>query len=288
LSLVTIGIELYSAVSSTNSLELHQIHKPSGQRIRYQKVAPGVSPVDSDEIVKGFEVERDEYVLFEPEELDAIKLESKRTIDLVQFVDRHEIDPRYYEKPYYVVPAEEDVAAEGFAVIREALRESKKIGLGQMAVRGRDNIVAVSPCSDGLLLETLRYATEVRASDRIFADIPDVDVNREMLELADELIRRKSAPFQPEAFKSQYNRALRDLIEEKRKTGVVHAADEELRPAGGNVIDLMEALKRSVARDKEKGADDEDDAPRPRKRAAPAKKPARKTSEPARHGARHH
>lgn len=251
LSLVTIAVELYSAVSSTRTIEMHQIHKPSGKRIRYQKVAPGIGPVENDEIVKGYETEKDNYVIIEPEELDAIKLESKRTIEFVQFVDEGEIDARYFDTPYYVVPAEAEVAEEGFAVIREALRGSKKIGLGQMAVRGRDYVVAVKPFEEGLLLETLRYSEEVKAADKIFADIPDVAVDKDMLSLAEELIERKTKPFDPEIFKSQYTKALRALIEEKRKTGHVSAvSEEELGGGRSNVIDLMEALKKSVAKDK--------------------------------------
>ena len=254
LSLVTIGIELYSAATSSRRLSLHQIHKPSGKRIRYQKTAPGVGPVDKDEIVKGFEVGKDEYVLLEPDELDDIKLESKHTIDLVQFVDQCEIDPRYFEKPYYVVPEESEVAEEGFAVIRDALREAGKTGLGQMAVRGRDSIVAIRPCGEGLLLETLRYAEEIRESDAIFEDIPDIDPDPEMLDLALELIERKSAPFEADAFKSQYRSAMRELIEQKRKKGKVTAASDEEIAAGDSVVDLMDALKKSVSKDKKKSS----------------------------------
>jgi DNA end-binding protein Ku len=251
LSLVTIGIELYSAVSRSSQLSLHQIHKPSGKRVRYQKVAPGLGPVDTDEIVKGYEVGEDSYVLLSPEELDAIKLESKHTIDLVQFVEHCEIDPRYFDKPYYIVPRDAEVAAEGYAVIRDALRGNRRVALGQMASRGRDSIVAIKPCGDGLLLETLRYSDEIRASDEVFSGIPEVKVEKEMLALAGELIERKSAPFKPELFHSQYQTALRELIEEKQSTGKVAAtSEEELGQRGGNVIDLMAALKRSVARDK--------------------------------------
>jgi DNA end-binding protein Ku len=248
LSLVTIGIELFSAVESASDTALHQIHKPSGKRIRYEKVAPGIGAVRASDIVKGVEVDKDEYVTLEPEELDEIKLESKRTIDLVQFVEHDEIDPRYFDKPYYVTPTSDDVAPEGFAVIREALRNAKKIGLGQMATRGRDQICAVRPCGDGLLLETLRYAREVRDSDKIFDDIPNVKLDKEMLSLASELIKRKTHKFDPEKFKSHYATALRALINEKRKTGEVsHATDEELNPKGqSNVIDLMAALRNSV------------------------------------------
>ena len=253
LSLVSIGIELYAATASASRLSLHQIHRPSGQRVRYQKVAPGVGPIDIDEIVKGFEVGKDEYVLLEPEELDEIKLESKRTIDLVQFVDSCEIDPRYYYKPYYVVPEDLDVSEEGFAVIRDALRDTDKVGLGQMAVRGRDYVVAIRPSGRGLLLETLRYEDEIRKSDQIFGQIPDVKVDKDMLNLAEELIERKSAPFDPEAFKSQYTTALRDLINEKSESGAVTAStDDDRAESRDNVIDLMSALKKSIAKDKKK------------------------------------
>ena len=254
LSLVNIGIELYSATSSQKRVSLRQIHKPSGKRIRYQKIAEGVGPVDTDEIVKGFETSKDEYVLLEPDELDEIKLESKRTIDLVQFVETCEIDPRYFEKPYYVVPRDDEVAAEGFTVIREALRKNKMVGLGQMAVRGRDYVVAIKPCGDGLLLETLRFADEIRESDTVFDDIPEMKPDKEMLELASELIERKAKPFKPEAFKSSYADALMELIKEKREEGAISHDESSDSASGsggrGKVVDLMEALKKSVDKDK--------------------------------------
>jgi len=254
LSLVTIGVELYTATSSASKISLNQIHKPSGKRIKYQKVAPGVGPVDVNDIVKGFEVSKDNYVLLTSDELDQIKLESKETIDLVQFVDHCEIDPRYFEKPYYILPAEGNVAAEGFAVIRDALRETGKVGLGQMASRGRDHLVAIKPCGEGLLLEILRYADEIKDSDKIFDEVPEVKIDKEMKSLAKELIERKSAAFDPAVFESQYSDALRDLIEEKRKKGKVSSAsDEELEgEPQDNVIDLMQALKDSVAKDEKK------------------------------------
>ena len=254
LSLVNIGIELYSATSSQKRVSLRQIHKPSGKRIRYQKIAEGVGPVDTDEIVKGFETSKDEYVILEPDELDEIKLESKRTIDLVQFVEACEIDPRYFEKPYYVVPRDDEVAAEGFTVIREALRKNKMVGLGQMAVRGRDYVVAIKPCGDGLLLETLRFADEIRESDTVFGDIPEMKPDKEMLELASELIERKAKPFKPEVFKSSYADALMELIKEKREEGAISHDESSDGTSGsggrGKVVDLMEALKKSVDKDK--------------------------------------
>jgi len=263
LSLVNISIELYTATASASRVSLHQIHKPSGKRIRYKKVVEGIGPVDHDEIVKGFETSKDEYVILEPEELDEIKLDSKRTIDLVQFVEACEIDPRYFEKPYYVVPTGDDVAAEGFTVIREALRKAKMVGLGQMAVRGRDYVVAIRPCGDGLLLETLRFANEIRDSDSVFDDIPDRKPDKEMMDLAIELIERKVAPFKADAFKSKYAAALRALIREKQESGAVTEDTSGDEPRSGNVIDLMEALKKSVASEKASGS---------RKKSAPRKK----------------
>lgn len=278
LSLVTIGVELYSASSRSNELSLHQIHKPSGKRIRYEKVAPGIGPVDLDDIVRGVELSKGEYVTLDSEELDEIKLDSKKTIDLVQFVEHCEIDPRYFNRPYYVVPAEQDVAEEGFAVIREALRDAKRVGLGQMATRGRDQICAVKPCGDGLLLETLRYASEIRDSDRVFGAIPDVKVDKEMLSLAGELIERKTAPFHPDAFKSQYASALRELVEQKRKKGKTSRADaDELDPKStGNVVDLMEALKKSVKRGGSRSGSSRSSSSRRKAPASGKRKPARK------------
>ncbi|NHK27881.1 Ku protein [Parvularcula flava] len=247
LSLVSIGIELFSATKSAARPSLNQIHEPSGKRVRYQKIVEGVGPIDTDEIVKGYQVSKDNYVILSNEELDEIRLETKETIELVQFVDHCEIDPRYFEKPYYVVP-KDDISNEGFIVIREALRDAKKVALGQMAVRGRDYVVAIKPCGDGLLLETLRYAEEIKQSDGIFDDIPDMKLDKELLELAGELIEKKSKPFNAENFEAQYATALRELIKEKEKKGKVsHDDSESSTKSESNVIDLMDALKKSVS-----------------------------------------
>jgi DNA end-binding protein Ku len=246
LSLVSIGVTLYAATQSASRLQLHQIHKPSGKRIRYEKVAPGVGPVESEDIVKGFQLDNDAYVVLEPGELEEIKLESRHAIDLVQFVDYCEVDPRYFDRPYYLAP-QSDESLEGFAVVRDALHQAKKMGLGQMAMRGREYLVAIKPCGRGLLLETLRYAEEVRASDTVFEDIEDPEFDEELTDLALELIERKSAPFDAEAFKDRYGDALRELIERKRGAkAVVEVEEGEERRQGAQVIDLMEALKRSV------------------------------------------
>lgn len=252
LSLVTIDVALYSAVERTSTPSLRQIHKESGKRIRYQKVAPGIGPVSDEEIVKGYDVGDDHYVILEPEELDEIKLETKRAIRLVQFVDQREVDPRFFERPYYVTP-EGEAAAEGFVVIREALRQAGRMGLGQMTMRGKEYLVAVRPCGRGLLLETLRYGREVRAADQVFDDIPDLAVDEDMLGLATQLIDQKSAPFDPDAFTDAYAGALRDLIEQKRKGKDLLAASGEDRRQGAEVVDLMEALKKSLSDNKSGG-----------------------------------
>lgn len=246
LSLVSISVELYSATQSTSQLAFHQIHKPSGKRVRYEKTVPGIGPISTSDIVKGLEIDDDTYVIVESDEIDEIKLETKRTIDLVQFVKQDEIDPRYFERPYYLVP-EGDVSTEGFVVIRNALESSKKIGLGQLALRGREHLVAVKPSGRGLLLETLRYQDELRDSAEFFDDIPDLKLDSEMVSLANELIHRKTKPFDAGVFKDSYELALRDLVERKRKgkSIVSTGPDEERRPSG-QIIDLMEALKKSV------------------------------------------
>ncbi len=248
LSLVSIGVELYAATASAESTVLHQIHKPSGKRVRYEKVVPGIGPIEASDIVKGFEIDDDSYVVLEPEELEGIKLESSRAIELAQFVDRAEIDPRYFEKPYYVVP-EGDVSTEGFIVIREALTSTGKVGLGKLTMRGREDLVAVMPFGKGLLLETLRYQNELRAADPNFADIPDLKVDKEMIELATELIRRKSRPFDPARFRDAYAEALKQLVERKRAGRAIITTGEEERREPGKVINLIEALKKSVGQD---------------------------------------
>ena len=248
LALVSIPVEIYTATKSSAKIRFNQIHEPSGKRILYEKVVPGIGPVDKDEIIKGYEVSKGEYVLLDEEEIDAVKLESKRTLELVQFVDACEIDPLYFEKPYYVAPKDE-LAEEAFIVLREALRKAKKVALGQLALRGAEKLVAIKPCGKGLLLETLRYADEVREGQSFFDDIEESKPKKELLDLATTLIDQKSAPFDAGEYEDRYADALRALIEKKRKAkgGKKVIEDvEEPESGGSNVIDLMAALKKSV------------------------------------------
>ena len=254
LSLVSIPVELFSATQTGASISFRQIHKPSGKPIRYQKVAEGIGPVNVDDIVKGYEYEDDRYVLLEPEEIDAVKLETKKTLELVQFVDVGEISPLYYEKPYYVVPADE-LAEDAYRVVRDALRTTNKVGLGQLALRGREYLVAIKPCGDGLLLETLRYADELRKADPLFASVSGKKADKELLDVATALIERKTAAFNAEAFKDNYATALRELVKRKVKGKSARVEIEEgERPQrrGDNVVDLMAALKKSLEGSEEK------------------------------------
>jgi DNA end-binding protein Ku len=257
LALVSIPVELYSATKTGSKIRFNQIHEPSGKRISYEKVVPGIGPVDKDEIIRGFEVSKGSYVLLEDEEIDAVKIESRRTLELVQFVDAHEIDPLYFERPYYVAPQDE-LAEEAFVVLREALRKAKKVALGQLSVRGSEKLVAIKPCGKGLLLETLRYADEVREGQAFFDDIGDAKPKKELLDLATTLIDQKSAPFDASEFEDRYSEALRGLIETKRKAkkgeAVIEDVDEPGDRSGGNVVDLMAALKKSVGDEKKPAA----------------------------------
>jgi DNA end-binding protein Ku len=278
LALVSIPVEIYSATKSGASIAFNQIHEPTGKRIKYEKVAPGVGPVDPAEIKKGYEYEKGHYVLLEENEIDAVKLESKKTLELTQFVDHDEIDVLYYEKPYYVVPAD-DLAEEAFVVLREALRRTKKVALGQLALRGREYIVSLKPCGRGLVLETLRYADEVNKAQSYFRDIPDVKPDEELLDLAETLIAKKTAPFQPDKFHDRYVDALHALIDRKLKAkgGKVAPEPEDDAPKrGGNVVDLMAALKKSL----EKPSGPTGEAPKKPARKTPATKPAA-TKKPA-------
>jgi DNA end-binding protein Ku len=244
LSLVSVGVALYNAVDTTAEIRFNQIHRPSGKRINYTKTVKGLGPVDAADIVKAYEVDENTYVTLEPEELEAIKLESKKTLDLQQFVDPHQIDPRYFERSYYVVPVDEH-AIEGYLVIRDALKESGKMGVGQVTMSGREYLVAVGPLGHGIAMHIMRYADEIRSTAQYFADLPDQKLEPEMVALASELIDRKAATFRPDQYKNRYATALQELVKEKAKGHQIVAAKED-RPTGTNVVDLMDALRRSV------------------------------------------
>lgn len=281
LALVSIPVEIYSATRSGATVSFKQIHEPSGKPVHYEKVVTGIGPVDKDEIMKGYEVAKGEYVLLEQDEIDAVKLESKKTLELTQFVDADAVDVLYYEKPFFVVPAD-DLANEAFIVLREALKRTRKVGLGQLALRGREYVVSLKPSGRGMVLETLRYADEMEKAQGYFREIPDDEPEGELLELAEALIDRKSGPFHPQEYHDRYVDALRDLIERKRKArGKKIIEDDEPSEAakGSNVVDLMAALRQSMGG---KGAASS-------VKKSPSKKPAAKkaaAAKPAKHADR--
>lgn len=270
LALVSIPVEIYSATKSGAQIAFRQIHEPSGKVVHYEKVVDGIGPINVEDIAKGYEIGKGDYVLLEQDEIDAVKLESRKTLELTQFVDSDEIDVLYFEKPYYVVPADE-LAEEAYIVLRDALRRSRKVGLGQLAMRGREYIVSLKPCGRGLILETLRYADEVTRASGYFREIGDAKPDAELLDLAETLIEKKTAPFEAGAFKDRYGDAIRALVERKRKAKgkrIIEDADDST-PRGSNVIDLMAALKKSV------GSGETKAAAKPAKKAAPRKAPAK-------------
>ena len=247
LALVSIPVEIYSATKSGATIAFNQIHEPTGKRIKYEKVVPGVGPVDVDEIVKGFQYAKDQYVLLDDEEIEGVKLESKKTLELTQFVEAEDIDEIYFEKPYYVVPAD-DLAEEAFIVLREALRRTGKVGLGQFAMRGREYVVSIKACGRGLVMETLRYPDEVNKAASYFRDIADSDPDEDLLDLATTLIDKKTGKFDASDFHDRYVEALKELIERKKKGKTLNLDDgkDEKAPSGSNVVDLMAALKKSI------------------------------------------
>ncbi len=184
-------------------------------------------------------------MVLEAEEIESLKLESKKTIDLVQFVDAREVDSRYFERPYFVAPAD-PLAGEGYVVIRDALARTGRVGLAQVTIGGREWLVAIAPLGDGLVMEMLRYATELRNPAEFFSEVPSSTPQKEMVDLAVQLIEQKTSEFRPEAYTDHYQGALKELVQEKMRGRKIVSAEEADRPTGTNVIDLMEALKRSV------------------------------------------
>ena len=245
LALVTIPVQIHTATESSK-VALNQIHKPSGQRVNYTVTAGG-QEVDPGEVVKGYPIAEDTYVTLEPEELDAVKLESKKTLDLKEFVKAEEIAPPFFERPYYIVPQDE-FAVEGYQVIHAALKKEKRLGLAQIVMSsGKEYLVAVGALDRGLAMYVLRYPDELRAARNYFGDLPEKSDKPEMVDFAVQLISENTKPFKPEIFKNSYEVALLNLIKEKSKGQKIKAAEpERAEKSAGNVVNLMEALKKSV------------------------------------------
>ena len=260
ISLVSFSVKLFVATEAKSEIRFHQISRSTGERVRHQKVlasaqqaqqesgdeSPAASVVANDEIVKGYEYRKGEYITIEPSELANLRVPSKHTMEITQFVDASEIDPEYFEKPYFVVP-ENESQAQAFAVVRQALVDTKKIALSKIAFAGREHIVAITPADDkGMMAYTMRYAAELRDPKEYFTDIKNVEVDEDSLDLAKTLINKRAAKFDPGRFVDGYEVALKELVQAK----IDHAPipkDETPAPTRGKVISLMDALRKSVA-----------------------------------------
>ena len=258
-SLVSFGVQLYVATETKNQISFHQISRSTGERIRHQKVLASAvesdgdvagAAVAKDEIVKGYEHRKGEYILIEPSELENLKVPSKHTIDVSQFVTMDELRPEYVEKPYYVVP-ENDSQAEAFAVVRKALQKSGKVAIGKVSFAGRENIIAIRPAGDeahgGMMAYTLRYSNELRNEQDYFRDLKAVEINEESLELAEALIAKKSTKLDLSKFVDGYEVAVKELIE--AKVNNLPVPKDEVAEPRGKVVNLMDALRKSLSGD---------------------------------------
>jgi DNA end-binding protein Ku len=248
ISLVSFGVSLFTATDSKSDIRFHQISRKTGERIRHQKVSSEEGPVENSDIVKGYEYAKGQYVTIEPEEIEHLRLPTRKAIEVSQFVDAKEIGAQFFEKPYFVAPSD-DVQSEAFAVVRKALQETGKIALGKISFSGREHIVAVAPYPDddqpGMMAYVLRYADELRKPAEFFGNIKKATIDEDQLSLAETLIKRKTAKFDPSKFKDQYEAALRELVDAK----VRHAPipQEEPAPRSPKVINLMDALRKSIS-----------------------------------------
>jgi DNA end-binding protein Ku len=267
LSLVSCPIALFPATSEREKISFHQINKETGHRIRYKKVdADTGDEVDNADIVKGYEIAKGEYIELEPEELEAVAIESKRIIDIEEFVPRREIDELYLRDPYYIVP-DGEVGQQAFAVIREAIRKEGMVALGKVVFTSREHIIALEARGKGMLGMTLRYPYEVRNEEEYFDIVEDEKIPKDMIDLAIHIVETKTGHFKPQQFKDEYEDALKDLLRRKQKGEKIERPKER---APSNVINLMDALRQSL---KDGRGSTRRTTSRPSARAA--KKPAR-------------
>jgi DNA end-binding protein Ku len=268
LSLVTCPIALYPATSESEKVSFNQLNRKTGHRIKYAKVdADTGEEVANEDIVKGYKVDTDTFIEVTKEELENVALESTRTIEIDEFVDRSEIDPRFLIRPYYLRP-DGKVGHDAFAVIRETIREMDKVAIGRLVLTNREHIIALEPLDKGLMGTLLRYPYEVRDPPEYFDEIQDVKVTKDMLDLAMHIVEQKSGSFEPDKFEDQYETALVDLINQKRAGRPITPKE---RPRGENVVDLMEALRRSVGGKAAESEAAKKPAKKPRKAAADQK-----------------
>jgi DNA end-binding protein Ku len=250
ISLVSFGVKLFPATDAKSEIHFHQLSRKTGERVHHQKVAGDDGEVANEDIVKGYEYKKGEYVSIEPEEIAHLRIPSQGTIDVTQFAGIDEIAPSFFEKPYFVVP-EDDQQAEAFTVVRKALQSMEKVALGKIAFGGREHLVAIAAPPDdklaGMMAYTMRYDEELRDPAEYFNDIKKVEIDQDQLSLAKELIKRHASKFKPEQFKDEYEAALRELVKAKLENEPI--PKEEPAPKSGKVISLMDALRRSVKGD---------------------------------------
>ncbi len=269
LSLVSCSVALYPATSTSQRIRFNIINKATGNRIRNEVVdAETGDPVDAEDRVKGYEYEKGEYILLDDEELDNVALESTHTIDIEEFVPMSEVDRIYLDESFYLVPQDE-VAEEAFAVIREAMRKEDLAGLAKVVIYRRERLLLLRPRGKGMMATALRYKNEVRDEKAYFDEIPDIKVPADMLKLATHILDTKKAHFDPSKFEDRYENALTELIKAKR-AGKEPPHAPEARPS--NVINLMDALRRSAQAGRRKPAASRTKANHARKKPAPRKK----------------
>jgi len=246
ISLVSFGVQLFTATESKSQISFREIDRRTNERIHHRNVNESEQQVDRSDIVKGYEYSKGEYIIMDPEELKQVRIPTKKTIPITKFVDPKSIDLSYFEKPYFVMP-EDEQQAQTYVVIREALAETSRAGLGEIAFSGREHLVALMPHegngSKGMMLYALRYAEELRDAGKLFSEITNGKIEPDQLDLAKELIRRNTAKFNPEEFKDDYEAALRELIDAKLHHRELPPEKESRR---GKVIPLTEALRQSL------------------------------------------
>jgi DNA end-binding protein Ku len=250
LSLVTISVRLYAAATEKERVHFHMIHAPSGERVRTQTMVPGLGAVERSDIVKGYEYEKGRYVTVDPTDLERMRLETTDTIDIGEFVASEDLDPVYVAAPYYLVP-DGSLAETGYRVFREALRRSGKTAIGRVVINQRERRVAIRSYADGLVASALRFADEVRAAAPFFAGLGEEQVDADELAIMEQIIARRTRRFDPGEFVDHYQQALRELLEQKL-AGKLPARPTERKPA--QIINLMDALKRSLAADESASA----------------------------------
>ena len=250
LSLVSCPIALYPAASSAERVSFNRINKKTGNRIKQQQVdGESGQPVDKEDIVRGYEIAKGQYLQVQDEEIEKLQIESSHTIDIDSFVPRAEIDERYLDSPYYIAPTDQ-VGLEAFAVIRDSIREKKMVALGRIVLNRRERVVMLEPFEKGLLAVTLRYQYEVRDAGAYFNDIPELKLPGEMKELAAHIVDSKSASFDPTKFEDHYELALVELLRAKQAGAVIQPKKEDAQPQ--RVINLMDALRKSIGAETKK------------------------------------